>query len=106
MWEYSTSIDIASLLSSDSPVIIFKHSNRCSISDIAFRRIKDARQELNSSAKFTLIDVVANRSISLQIAEELDVPHESPQVIVLKNGKVVHTASHMNIRPSVILSHL
>ena len=73
---------------------------------MALQRVLTQQEDINNKADVLLIDVVANRNISLQLADELDVEHASPQVIILKDGKVVHTSSHMNIRPASILSHL
>ena len=106
MWDYAQKVDSDSLLKKTNPTVIFKHSNRCSISTMALQRLLTQQEDINNKADVLLIDVVANRNISLQLAEELDVEHASPQVIILKDGKVVHTSSHMNIRPASILSHL
>ncbi|MDA8885965.1 bacillithiol system redox-active protein YtxJ [Bacteroidia bacterium] len=106
MWEYSTEISAKDLLASDTTSILFKHSNRCSISSMAFKRMLDAKEDFDSVAAFFLLDVVSNRPVSLQLAEDLRVEHASPQVVVIKNGKVVYTASHMDIRSKAILSHL
>lgn len=73
---------------------------------MALNRILDAQTEIDARAAVLLIDVIANRTMSMQIAEELDVEHASPQVIVLKDGKVIHTASHVAIRPASIVPHL
>ncbi len=69
-------------------------------------RLRLSAKKLNAVASVVLVDVVADRSLSLRIADELQVAHESPQIIILKDGEVVHTASHMGISPSTILSHL
>lgn len=106
MWNYAQKADTDSLLKNTTPTVIFKHSNRCGISSMALQRVLTQREDIDSKAEVLLIDVVANRNVSLQLAVELDVEHASPQVIIVKNGKVVYTSSHMNIRPTSILSHL
>ncbi len=106
MWEYTQTVDISALKKEEKPVIIFKHSNRCSISTMALNRLLDAQEELDANATVLLIDVIANRSTSMQLADDLDTEHASPQVIVIKSGEVIHTASHMAIRPATILTHL
>ena len=106
MWDYTTALDLPALLSSERPTIIFKHSNSCPISSMALNRIQSAKSELDEVANFHLIDVIKHRSLSLSIAEKLGVRHESPQVIVVKNGSVVHDASHMNIKSEKVLSYL
>ena len=106
MWSYTTDVDISCINSEAKPVVIIKHSNRCSISSVALNRLLESQAELDQSAHVILIDVVANRSNSLLLASHLGVDHESPQVIVLKNNEVVYVASHMGIKPSIILSYL
>ncbi len=103
-WAYSKQLSLQQLQQSARPVLIFKHSNRCSISSMAFNRVQKAAEALNEKFDFYLIDVVADRSLSLQLADELAVEHESPQAIVLNQGKVIYSESHMGINPQEILS--
>lgn len=106
MWSYTTDIDIFIIDSETQPVLIIKHSNRCSISSMALNRLIESQADLDERAHVILIDVVANRSNSLLIASQLGVEHESPQIILLKNKEVVYVASHMGIKPSAILPYL
>lgn len=71
---------------------------------MAFSRVEKAEAQLNEFYNFYLIDVVADRPLSLHLADALNVQHESPQVIVLNQGKVIYTASHMAINPQALLS--
>jgi bacillithiol system protein YtxJ len=86
--------DIISL-SHQRPQVIFKHSTRCSISSTAWNRLKNA--DKLEGADFYYLDLLANRPLSGQIAEVLDVHHESPQVIVVKDGKCTYDESHLGI---------
>ncbi|MDG2454409.1 MAG: bacillithiol system redox-active protein YtxJ [Bacteroidia bacterium] len=106
MWNYTQKVDADLLLKSTTTTVIFKHSNRCSISSMALQRVLGQQNDIDNKANVLLIDVVANRQTSQLLADELNVEHASPQVIILKEGKVVHTSSHMNIRSATILSHL
>lgn len=82
-------------------VVIFKHSTRCSISDAAISRFdRDWNEEDALKMKAYYLDLIAHRDISNAIAQRYGVIHESPQVIVIKNGKCVYHESHMNIRVS------
>lgn len=86
--------------------LIFKHSTRCSISSMAKSRLeRNWISEIPISQLFYL-DIIRYRSISNQLAEEFSVVHESPQVIVMKNGEVIYTASHNSISPQTILNEL
>lgn len=84
--------------SKNHPVLIFKHSTRCSISSMALNRIERSWQddEMKSIQPYYL-DLITYRDISNEIANEFGVYHQSPQVIVIKDGKAVYDNSHMGI---------
>ena len=97
--------EFASLIdrSHQHPQVIFKHSNRCGTSGMAKNRLEKAGY--SGEIDFYILDVIANRPLSLQVAETLGVWHESPQVIVIKNGKAVYDESHIAIRMDDIKEH-
>ncbi len=78
--------------------LIFKHSTRCSISSVALDRLeknwKDEEMQLLSPY---FLDLLRFRELSNQIAREFNIEHQSPQVIVLQNGKVLYHNSHFGI---------
>lgn len=76
--------------------IIFKHSTRCSISSMALSRFESS-WEKREDVKVWYLDLLAYRNISNAIAEKLNVQHQSPQAIALKNGEVVAHSSHGDI---------
>lgn len=77
------------------PQVIFKHSTRCSISSMAKNRLdrKDAPPGIN----FYYLDLIKYRSLSNKIARDFQVIHQSPQVLVIENGKCVYHESHSGI---------
>lgn len=79
------------------PVVVFKHSTRCSISRMALRQFET---DWNLEGKITpyFLDLLEYRPISNAIAERLGVVHQSPQVIVIKDGQAVYNASHEGIK--------
>ncbi|UQD56858.1 bacillithiol system redox-active protein YtxJ [Flavobacterium sp. K5-23] len=83
-------------LSNDKPVAIFKHSTRCSISRMALRQFEN---EFDLSDKVTpyFLDLIAYRDVSNEIATRFGVMHQSPQLILIKDGKAVYNASHSDI---------
>ncbi|MBB6461447.1 bacillithiol system redox-active protein YtxJ [Flammeovirga kamogawensis] len=83
-------------LSKKQKVAILKHSTRCSISSMALNRLERAWQDDNGIAPYYL-DLIRYRDVSNAIASKFGVEHQSPQVIVLENGKVTYTGSHMGI---------
>ncbi|MBW3469174.1 bacillithiol system redox-active protein YtxJ [Arthrospiribacter ruber] len=85
-------------LSREKPVLIFKHSTRCSISSMALDRLRRNWQDADSEKiKPYYLDLISFREISNQIAEEFGIMHQSPQVILIKDGKAVYDNSHMGI---------
>jgi len=85
------------------PQVIFKHSTRCSISAVALQRLQKVSQPLDID--FYFLDLLAYRSLSNKIAEVFRVPHESPQVLVIKDGECVYDESHMGISMHGIMNH-
>lgn len=83
------------------PQIIFKHSTRCYISSSALKRMNDCIE--NPSASYSLLDLIAHRDISNAIATQLNIEHQSPQAILISEGKVIKSWSHEKIDAETIL---
>ncbi len=81
--------------SQNKPQVIFKHSTRCSISAVALQRLQKASQP--NGFDFYFLDLLAHRPISAKIAETFKVHHESPQVLLIKDGECVFDESHLSI---------
>ena len=92
--------DIAGYLRLKGPVFIYKHSTRCSVSLFAMKRLNLV--EVNSQETWIYLDVVAQRPLSLALAEELNVWHESPQLILISNGKVLAHGSHHEVTETTV----
>ncbi|OFY99871.1 MAG: hypothetical protein A3K10_08255 [Bacteroidetes bacterium RIFCSPLOWO2_12_FULL_31_6] len=80
----------------DSGVAIFKHSTRCAISSVAKMRLTTS-WSFGEELPIYYLDILSFRNISNLIAQKFEVAHESPQLIVIKNGKAIYNASHMGI---------
>lgn len=94
--------DIAQLneISSSSavqPVVIFKHSTRCSISRMVLKQLENEYEYKENEVTPYFLDLLAYRDVSNEIALRFNVMHQSPQMIVIKNGKAVYNASHDGI---------
>jgi bacillithiol system protein YtxJ len=83
--------------------VIFKHSTRCSISAVAKSRLD--RSTAPPEIDFYFLDLIRYRDISNKISETFMVHHESPQVLVIRNGNCVYDESHMGINFNEILDH-
>jgi len=92
--------------SKDKPQIIFKDSVTCGISAYAKSRIVDGYDEIDGKADFNYLDLLAYRPVSNFIAEHLGVYHQSPQIIILKDGEVAHSVTHHAITASGIAREL
>lgn len=81
--------------SAQKPVLIFKHSTRCGISTMILKRFDSKNTEI--SAPYYLLDILNHRSLSKLIQDRFDVIHQSPQLLVIKNGQVIAHDSHSGI---------
>ena len=93
--ELKTTTELNSILESTSSQIIFKHSTRCPISSSAYRNVEAFLEQ--SDSPIHLVYVVENRPMSNLIEEKTGVRHESPQVLVVRESKVLSHTSHHNI---------
>lgn len=79
-------------------VLIFKHSTSCFISKTVLKNFERAiNNEHPDDYEFYYLDLLRYRSISNEIADRFGITHQSPQVIVLKNGKPIYNTSHSDI---------
>ena len=88
--------------SHEHPVLIFKHSTTCSISAAAKSKLERQWSDtaLPPDTPLYYLDLLRFRPISTQIAQEFGVQHESPQLLLIQDGKCSYHASHMGIRLS------
>ena len=82
---------------------IFKHSTRCGISRMVLSQFEKSFQA-ETQIDMYLLDLLQHRDISAAIANKFKVYHESPQLLIIKNGEVVRTASHGDINSVDLLS--
>lgn len=92
--------------STERPQIIFKDSLTCGISAHAKHKLQSGFGLMEGKADFHYLDLLAFRPVSNLISQELQVTHQSPQIILLKDKQVVYTTSHHAIDPAVIARHL
>ncbi len=100
-------LEAALKVSQEKPVILFKHSTRCSISSNALSRL-ERKWESTTDEKvhLYLLDLIRHRQISDEISVQTGVEHESPQLIVLHKGRILYQASHNGIAYEEILESL
>ncbi len=74
--------------------IIFKHSTRCSISMMAKKRFELDKDKLPDSIPLYFLDLIKHRDLSNQVAQQFNVHHESPQLLLIKSGECILDQSH------------
>lgn len=89
--------DEIDLISQTKPVVIFKHSTRCSISRMALKQFETEFNFPKEKIDWYLLDLLNYRDLSNEIASRYNVVHQSPQIVVIRNGKAVFNESHENI---------
>ena len=80
--------------------VIYKHSTRCGLCDAAIDEVRDF--EARGGAMVFYLDLLEHRDVSDEIARRLGVRHESPQAVVLRDGKVVAVLNHRAVRADAL----
>lgn len=98
--ELETCADLENALTAAEhwPVVIFKHSTICSLSSMSLDRLERSWNESEMAGiPIYFLNVIANRNLSDQIQEVLNVRHESPQILLVHHGHCIYDASHLAI---------
>jgi bacillithiol system protein YtxJ len=97
-WKNITTIEeleTAIKTSFNKNILIFKHSTRCIISRTVLRNFElDAKNKTINNIDFYFLDLLEHRNVSNEIANKLNVEHQSPQILLISNGKCFFNASH------------
>lgn len=105
-WKQPTSLEeLKAILSSSDPVLIFKHSERCSISRFALNSFENEFENMHN-ATLVYIEVRQNRELSNYFETDWKIIHQSPQVIAKSKNGAVFTSSHQAISAEEINNHL
>lgn len=79
--------------SNNSPQLIFKHSTRCSLSSLVLNKVKSRTLSIDSY----ILNVIENRDLSNLVAQQFNIAHQSPQVLIIHQEKCVFNTSHFDI---------
>jgi bacillithiol system protein YtxJ len=90
-------LDAAIAASASRPVLIFKHSATCGTSAMASEELDDLIAGAPLHADIYLVRIQATRALSNEIERRLGVRHESPQILLIRDGKVVWSATHYRV---------
>lgn len=89
-------------LSKEKTIAIFKHSTRCGISRMVLNNFEKEFDLENGDVKMYFLDLIQFRGISNEIAARTSIWHESPQLLIIKNGEAVHHSSHSSISANTL----
>ena len=104
---HPSQLDEIKQLSEQQPVLIFKHSTRCSISTTALSRLERSwKEEDMKELQPYYLDLLSYRPISNSVADVFGVYHQSPQALIIHKGKCVYNSSHFDITYPDIKSQL
>lgn len=84
-------------ISRTKPVVLFKHSTRCSISRMVLKQFESEFNFPKEKIDWYVLDLLNHRDLSNEIATRYHVVHQSPQIIVIRNGKAIFNESHEHI---------
>lgn len=93
----SSQLDAIISQSSTKPILIFKHSTRCGVSRMALKSFEREYDLNEADIDLYFLDLLNFRALSNEISEKLNVYHQSPQVLVIKNEQVIYHDSHYEI---------
>lgn len=99
-WQHVSDSESANAIvaaSHELPVVIFKHSTRCGISGMMLRRFEGTYNIPETAARTIMIDVIKHRDLARSLTQLLGIPHESPQLLCLYQGRLLLHASHGDI---------
>lgn len=103
--QYIGQLDEMVAVSDQKPALIFKHSTRCSISRFALKQFEN-EFALEDRIDAYFLDLLEYRDISNEIANRFQVMHQSPQLLLIKNGQSVYDASHSDIDAGDLVGRL
>ena len=108
-WKHLTSVgdlEKAILASDLGTVVLFKHSTRCSVSRMALKMFEQGWDETLNDVSAYYLDLLENRPVSAAIGDKLHIEHQSPQMLILQNGQVVHHSNHHDIDVNAVKNYL
>lgn len=82
--------ELNKIIENENYSIIFKHNTTCPISNGVKSRLEGEKDKFPEGTPFYILDLMSNRPISDKIAEDLGVEHQSPQILVVKNGQCTY----------------
>jgi len=98
--EDNTALDRFLADANGGAAVLLKHSNTCGVSSRAYGEMSSFEGSVG------LITVQEARDVSNEISRRTGVPHETPQLLILRNGEVVFSASHFQVKAATVAEEL
>jgi bacillithiol system protein YtxJ len=95
--EHLEQLDRLIVESEAQPVLLFKHSYTCGVSAEALDELITHLHEDNPDVRYAMVTVQTHREISNAVSAKLGVRHETPQALLVRDGRVVWSASHFRV---------
>ena len=95
-------LDLALASSDERPLLLFKHSFTCGISAEALDELVAHLTARQSNASYAMVTVQTHREVSNAVARKLGVRHETPQALLIREGRVVWSASHFRVTAKAV----
>ena len=89
----------------DVPCLIFKYSSRCDLSELVWLRLQQNQIFEKSPLRAFFLDIIRHPDISKLVAKTFEVQHESPQVLLIRDGFCTYEADHLEITPEDIVDN-
>ena len=88
--------------SDGQPIVLFKHSYSCGVSAEALDELVDHLSRRRQDAKYAIVTVQTHRALSNTVSQRLGVRHETPQVLLIRHGRVVWSATHFRVTAAAV----
>lgn len=92
--------------SKELPVVIFKHSTSCGISRMVLREFQRNYSSTEDQIKLYYLDILSFIELSNEVSIKFQVFHESPQLLVIKDGNTIHHSSHYRIDARILKKYI
>ncbi len=99
-WKIITDIkdlDTISTLSKSTPCVIYKHSSRCTMSEMMQHILESDWKFEDDEVQPYFLDILQHRNIAIAIAERFEVYHQSPQLLLIQDEICTYDADHLDI---------
>jgi bacillithiol system protein YtxJ len=83
--------------SQGQPVLLFKHSYSCGVSAEALDELISHLNEKSTDVRYAMVTVQTHREVSNAMSTRLGIRHETPQALLVRDGRVVWSASHFRV---------